>query len=591
MAGLGPDPWLTDRLRADVALVAAEKRVEAAVLAAIAAWLDTARALVLGLDSSPDIIAPKIKVGAQTGRSALVAAAGDELDLDAAQASFATWREALQLHIEPAVSEAFGAGFGGAARSAQISARPYQERHIRDVHDRLKIWPETAWEDMRPELQHVVSTGASIEDASNQVAGILDINAPTRKLREQIAEVDARLEDPDTDPADIRGLRARRRQLWNQHDQSLGRWQWLARRIARTETHGAIEGGQLAAAQATAQATGQAMFKRWLSTSDNRCRRTHRIADGQIVPIGERFRVGRALLTHPGQPGGPAHEVIQCRCTSLILSGPEVEDALASEWGRRGVQPMSLRMGPDDESAMDMALELLAREEAGEVVTWPDKEPAPVPGKTRRPRAYEEFKGASLDDLGQLAADAIEAQDFDRLDRVMAEEQRRLAANAAAQARRATAREAKEAAQLARYEQLLADGADDETAIEQAFGLSVPQQRRMNAIAHLRGLGYQGNGLDALIKAWHRDVAYEQWLAAENATNGQLLAPKYREALSVDPRALWSMNETQALKYASDELKQWWDQHGRATVAELKAQLLDPAELARIQSGRRDYLQ
>ncbi len=598
------DPWLTERLRADRALAEAEARVEKAVAAAIAAWLETARALVLGTHWSartPDIVTAAghkrrsragynisaDNIGAGTN-AALVADAEFVLDLDAMQASFGAWQEALQEHVEPAISEAFGEGFGGATRSATISPLPYQERHMRDVHDRLKLWPENAWEDMRPELQQIISRSGTTEEAAQAVATILDIDAPTRKLRGQIDAVDQALAAPDLEPAEARRLRAERSRLWKEHDRSLGEWQHLARRIARTEVQGAIEGGALAAAEATEQATGQAMFKRWLATSDARTRRSHAIADGQIVPLKERFQVGRAQLKHPAWPGGPAKEVIQCRCTMQILTQAEVDEALDSEWGRRGVQPMSLRMGPDDESAVDLADGLLQRELAGEVVEWPKKEEPPPAPRKRKPRPSEEFKGLSLDDLGQAAADAIESEDFDRLDRIMAEEARRQTANAKAQARRAAQREAKEAAQMKRYEELVEQGTDDESAVEEAFGISIPKQRRMNAIAHLRGLGYQGDGLDELVRQWHRDEAYQAWARAEDATNGYMTAPGYDH---VDPRSLWTASEATARKQASEELRAWWDTHGRVTAAELKAQLLDPAELARIMSGRRDYLQ
>lgn len=577
------DPWLSDRLRAERALAAAEQRVADAVARAIAAWLETARALVLGTHASVRTPGPVTAAA----RTVLVADAEFSLDLDAMQASFGAWQEALQEHVEPAISEAFDTGFGGALRGSTISPLPYQERHIRDVHDRLKLWPENAWEDMRPELQQIIARSGTTEEAANAVATILDIDAPTRELRGRIDAVDAALAEA-TDPAEVRRLRAQRRGLWEEHDRSLGQWQHLARRIARTEVQGAIEGGQQAAAEATEQATGQPMFKRWLATSDARTRRSHAIADGQIVPVRDTFQVGRARLKHPAQPGGPAKEVIQCRCTMQILSQDEVNELLDSEWGRRGVQPMSLRMGPDDESAVDLADGLLQRELAGETVEWPKKEEPPAPPRKRKPRAYEEFRGHSLDDLGQLAADAIEAEDFDRLDRIMAEEQRRMAANAAAQARRAAQREAKEAAQMRRYDELLEQGVDDEDAVAEAFGISVERQRRMNAISHLRGLGYQGDNLDDLVRQWHRDEAYQAWARAEDATNGYMVSDRYP---NVDPRSLWTMNEKTATKYATEELRAWWDANGRVTAAELKAQLLDPAELARIMSSRRDYLQ
>ena len=55
-------------------------------------------------------------------------------------------------------------------------------------------------------------------------------------------------------------------------------------------------------------------FKRWLSMHDGAVRDTHRVADGQIVPIGETFDVGGYDLRFPGDPVGPAENWINCRC-------------------------------------------------------------------------------------------------------------------------------------------------------------------------------------------------------------------------------------------------------------------------------------
>lgn len=587
------DPWLTDRLRADLELVKAQQRIEEAVTAAIAEWLAAARALLLG-ENMPENI------------PAAVTAAGDPgtYDLEVVRASFDVWQQALQQHIEPAISEAFGTGFGGALRSATISVLPYQERHIATVHDRLRMWPAEAWEDMRPEIQQVISRSETIEQASDQIAGILDINAPTRELRQKITEVEDKLEGAES-PGEIRELRALRRQLWNSHDQSLGQWQHLSRRIARTEVQGAIEGGQMAGALATQQATGQRMYKRWLATKDNRSRRSHRLADGQIVPIDARYRVGRADLMYPAEPGGPAHEVIHCRCTQLILSEPEVNDLLSG--GRaQGVRPGSLRYGPDTDNDIALAQELMRRSDAGEDVQWPEPPPPPQlspqapslstpttapAAPARRTRPGDEFRGQSFDDLNQQVADAVEAEDFELMERVLAELDRRAARNAAAQERRTAQREAREAQQMADYDRMLAEGVDDEEAVLAAFGISIERQRRINAISYLRGLGYQGDGLDQLIRAWHQDEALQAWRRAEDDLRGQLLNPEARAAGRIDPRDLWTMNESHALTHASEDLQGWWDEHGRVTAAELKAQLLDPTELARIMSGRRDYLQ
>ena len=130
----------------------------------------------------------------------------------------------------------------------------------------------------------------------------------------------------------------------------------------------------------------------------------------------------------------------------------------------------------------------------------------------------------------------------------------------------------------------------EEEAVEHAYGIPVAQQRRQNARATLQGWGYSGRSLDAQISAWHQDEARQAWLKAEDDTNGYMLS-KAGERAGVDPLSLWSGGEDRARKYASEELRAWWDRHGRTTTAELKAQMLDPVKLAQIRSGRRDYLQ
>lgn len=80
--------------------------------------------------------------------------------------------------------------------------------------------------------------------------------------------------------------------------------------IARTETHAAYEAG----------AYRQALFvgggtKTWLATNDGKTRETHRLADGQAVPVDEMFTVGASALRFPGDPLGGPHESINCRCS------------------------------------------------------------------------------------------------------------------------------------------------------------------------------------------------------------------------------------------------------------------------------------
>lgn len=98
------------------------------------------------------------------------------------------------------------------------------------------------------------------------------------------------------------------------------RWPNRARVVARTETMGAVNAGVFRAAQLDAQRRGDpAPFKVWLSTDDTRTRPTHRAADRQRTLLSEPFKVGGAQLMFPGDPRGPAQEVIQCRCSLLPI--------------------------------------------------------------------------------------------------------------------------------------------------------------------------------------------------------------------------------------------------------------------------------
>lgn len=81
--------------------------------------------------------------------------------------------------------------------------------------------------------------------------------------------------------------------------------------IARTETVGALNEGQHVAATQN----GVMRAKRWLSQGDGRVRDSHVAAAAEgWLSIDAAFSNG---LQYPHEPGAPADEVIQCRCTLL----------------------------------------------------------------------------------------------------------------------------------------------------------------------------------------------------------------------------------------------------------------------------------
>lgn len=97
------------------------------------------------------------------------------------------------------------------------------------------------------------------------------------------------------------------------------RWENRSTVVARTETIGALNGGRTDGQQTMARRLGGDFERVWVSTLDTRTRPTHVVADGQRIPLGGTFAVGDAQLRFPGDPLGPADEVIQCRCTTVLV--------------------------------------------------------------------------------------------------------------------------------------------------------------------------------------------------------------------------------------------------------------------------------
>jgi 2'-5' RNA ligase len=101
-----------------------------------------------------------------------------------------------------------------------------------------------------------------------------------------------------------------------------------ARVIARTETVAAANAASLAQAMRLGDPT---LRKEWLATMDGslcdeRTRETHCATNGQVQPLDEPFEVGDTWLMYPGQPVGPAAEVINCRCSQGYLLEDDIVD-------------------------------------------------------------------------------------------------------------------------------------------------------------------------------------------------------------------------------------------------------------------------
>lgn len=90
-----------------------------------------------------------------------------------------------------------------------------------------------------------------------------------------------------------------------------------AQAIARTETMGAYNGGDMDGARALGEYGP--VEKSWLATPGSRTRASHKKANDQTVLMDESFIVGGKSMDRPLDPSGPADEVVNCRCVMQMF--------------------------------------------------------------------------------------------------------------------------------------------------------------------------------------------------------------------------------------------------------------------------------
>lgn len=97
-----------------------------------------------------------------------------------------------------------------------------------------------------------------------------------------------------------------------------------AQTVARTEVISAYNGstGNIGANLPDDVIAGQ----EWLATPGPRTRASHSRANNQRIRKGEPFMVGGHALMYPGDPAGPAKEVVNCRCALLLLTPQELDE-------------------------------------------------------------------------------------------------------------------------------------------------------------------------------------------------------------------------------------------------------------------------
>lgn len=89
-------------------------------------------------------------------------------------------------------------------------------------------------------------------------------------------------------------------------------------RSARTATTAAECAGRIDTYKQAA-AMGIQLKQMWRATLDGKTRHAHRLLDGQMVDIGEKFKVDGYELEYPGDPSAPGYLVYNCRCTVVSV--------------------------------------------------------------------------------------------------------------------------------------------------------------------------------------------------------------------------------------------------------------------------------
>lgn len=194
------------------------------------------------------------------------------------------WTEQVDVEILPVVGGVLGDAWRRVTRVGDPPTDPYVSRYLNEAGNRMKNTPDEVYALIVAEVERGITEGRSLDRVTEDVQKILTASGTDR-------------------------------------------WPSRARTVARTETIAAVNAGVFRSAQLEAEDRGDpAPFKQWIATDDQRTRPTHDAADKQRTLLSEPFRVGGASLAFPGDPRGPAAEVINCRCTMLpVVLGETID--------------------------------------------------------------------------------------------------------------------------------------------------------------------------------------------------------------------------------------------------------------------------
>lgn len=129
-------------------------------------------------------------------------------------------------------------------------------------------------------------------------------------------------------------------------------------------------------------------------------------------------------------------------------------------------------------------------------------------------------------------------------------------------------------------------------AYAEVHHLDVRQLEREERLTLLAAEHRPGERRAKTIRRMYHEYTLIAAMQAEDDTNGNMLS-RAGVAKGIHPARLWSGNAATARKYASDELKQWWSEHGgRVTATQWAAQFTgdtEGAKLSKMTGQGRDY--
>jgi hypothetical protein len=217
-------------------------------------------------------------------RPAVAPEGGERIDPSRVSDHVQFWTEAVDTEILPEVEGVLSTAWRRVTRAGDPPTDPWVSSYLNQAGNRLKGVPDEVYGLIVAEVERGITEGRSLDRVTEDVQRLLTASGTDR-------------------------------------------WPNRARTVARTETIGAVNAGVFRAAQLEAEQRGDvAPFKQWIATEDKLTRPSHAAADKQRTLLDQPFVVGGARLLYPGDPTGPAREVINCRCSLLpVVLGETID--------------------------------------------------------------------------------------------------------------------------------------------------------------------------------------------------------------------------------------------------------------------------